>query len=330
MNNSQSSDIFVAKTDPQGNFLWVRKAGGGAEDDARSIAVGPAATVYVAGFFAGNASFGSASLTSQGGTLRDMFLAQYSTDGTLVWVRQGGGTGEDEANGVATDDQGNALVTGSFFGPAAFGTNNLSGNGTDIFVVKYDSTGVARWARKAGGNDSIYGDAGRGIASDASGNVYLTGYFSGTGNFGATNLTSSGFNEIFAAKYDPSGTLMWVRKAGGQNIDIGYSLAVSGTNRVFVGGFFYGSAMFDNAGLSSSGFDDAFLMQLASLPPPRLNIQSDGNAVTLSWPDSAAGFILESSENPSSPTNWVTVPSVTNAVTLPVSSPSKFFRLRRL
>ena len=183
------------------------------------------------------------------------------------------------------------------------------------------------WAKSAG---NVAYDYAMSVAADSHGNSYLTGYFSGTGNFGATNLTSSGFNEIFAAKYDPSGTLMWVRKTGGQNIDIGYSLAVSGTNRVFVGGFFYGSAMFDNAGLSSSGFDDAFLMQLASLPPPRLNIQSDGNAVTLSWPDSAAGFILESSENPSSPTNWVTVPSVTNAVTLPVSSPSKFFRLRRL
>jgi len=329
INNSKSSDIFVAKANPQGTFLWARNAGGGAEDDARSIAVDSDANVFVTGYFAETATFGSTSLTSQGGTSRDAFLAKYSSDGTFAWVRPAGGAGEDEGNGVTVDAVGNVLVTGSFFGPASFGTNNLTGDGTDIFVAKYDSAGNVRWARRAGGNDSIYGDAGLAIRTDAGGNAYVTGFISGLGNFGSTNLATSGFDDVFVAKYDPAGALLWARKAGGRNIDIGYALALSGTDRVCVGGFFYDKADFDETTLESSGFEDAFIMQLAALPAPSLNIQLSGSDILLSWPDWATGFILESTDDLSNPASWVTEPTVTNSVILPASGPVKYFRLQR-
>src|SRR5713101_3673598 len=97
------------------------------------------------------------------------------------------------------------------------------------------------WAAKAGGSDI---DIGYGIAADASGNVYVTGFFSGTATFGSTNLSSSGLEDIFVAKYDAAGTLQWARQAGGSAYDEGLGIAVDGTGNVFVIGFFQGNASF--------------------------------------------------------------------------------------
>jgi hypothetical protein len=71
-----------------------------------------------------------------------------------------------------------------------------------------------QWAVRAG---RTWGDAGYGIAVDAQGNQYITGFFTGTVSFGPYTLTSDGdyFSDIFAAKLDPVGNFLWARRAGG-------------------------------------------------------------------------------------------------------------------
>ncbi|MDX9776786.1 MAG: SBBP repeat-containing protein, partial [Petrimonas sp.] len=94
---------------------------------------------------------------------------------------------------------GNCYVTGNFNGTASFGATNLTCSGDyDIFVAILNTSGAWQWAVQAGGAGT---DQGNSIAVDSSGNCYVTGYFSGTASFGATNLTSSGGDDIFVAKY---------------------------------------------------------------------------------------------------------------------------------
>lgn len=74
------------------------------------------------------------------------------------------------------------------------------------------------------------------IATDASGNVFVTGYFAGSVSFGTTRLLSAGNNDLFVAKYVPStGTWAWAQRAGGTGDDYGYGIAVSGSTVYLTG-----------------------------------------------------------------------------------------------
>jgi len=109
-------DVFVAKYDSAGNFQWVRGAGGSYKDQGSGISVSQSGDVFVAGTFAGSATFGPTTLTNSGFLgIEDIFLAKYDTDGNLSWVRKAGGDGSDFANGVVVDRAGNCFVTGSIY-----------------------------------------------------------------------------------------------------------------------------------------------------------------------------------------------------------------------
>ena len=329
-NNSSSSDMFVAKCDRNGNFLWAAQAGGDGEDIGNAVALDASANVYVTGYFETNALFESTTLTAAGAEgLRDMFLASYTSTGAFRWVRQAGGVSEDAGAGVAADDQGNVYVTGSFTTPATFASTNLTGSGVDMFLAKYNSAGTFAWVRRAGGNNAIYGDGGESIAIDAARNVYVTGFFSGTANFGTTNLPTTGLDDIFVAKYTPAGILQWARKIGGANLDVGYAIAVDPATNICVTGFFYATAAFGGTNFTSAGFDDLFALKLGTVPRPSLAIAKSGTNIRLSWPIWATNFWLESADQISNIMNWVQIPVTTNSMTLPASGRQKFFRLRK-
>ena len=104
-----------------------------------------------------------------------------------LWARNAGGSSSDYCNSIAVDVNGNSYVTGSFQGSATFGSTTLtSSGGSDIFIAKLDSSGNWLWAKNAGGTGA---DIGNGIAVDADGNSYVTGYFEGSSTFCSTVLT---------------------------------------------------------------------------------------------------------------------------------------------
>jgi len=335
-NTSGSDNIFVAKCSSAGKFLWAQGAGGSQDDVGNGIALDGATNVYVTGYFSGTATFGTTNLMASGSAgLPDVFLAKYNPAGNLVWVRQAGGTNDDEGNAIAADVGGNVSLTGKFSGAATFGNTNLVGNGTDIFVARYDAAGNFQWARWAGGANVIYGDAGFGITTDISSNVFVTGYFSGTAAFGNTNLTSAGFDDVFCSKYDSTGNLLWVRAAGGTDLDIGYGVASGAQSNVFLVGFFASSTIaFDSVTLTNLGGRNIFITSLGPIIVPALGITTTNGYVVLSWPAAAYGFVLESA--PTIPaTNWTSISMGTNivgqsrVVTQPMSATQGFFRLRK-
>jgi hypothetical protein len=139
-----------------------------------------------------------------------------------------------------------------------WGDISISGFGlTDIFVTKYSPAGVPLWARVFGGTE---GDVGLSIDTDADGNSYLTGYYSGTAHFGTHVFTSAGSWDVFLVKLDPAGNIIWAHSEGGPNGDIGYGLAVMPDGWCFVTGWFGESITFhDDTTLTGFGGSDVLI-----------------------------------------------------------------------
>src|SRR5882672_6822469 len=116
--SSGLGDIFLAKYDPAGTFLWARQAGGSGDDYGLAVATDPSGNVYLAGAFQNTATFSTTSLTSS--RSNDVFIAKYGAAGNLVWARRAGGNGDEEANAIAVDRAGNVYITGAFDDNATF------------------------------------------------------------------------------------------------------------------------------------------------------------------------------------------------------------------
>ncbi|MCB0543503.1 MAG: tail fiber domain-containing protein [Saprospiraceae bacterium] len=252
--SSGEEDVFVAKYDAAGNVMWVVSAGGANEDFGLDIATEAGGNVNISGFFQGTATFGSQTLTGSG--QEDVFTAKFDAVGNVLWVASGGGSSQDYGNSLVADASGNVYVTGWFTNAATFGSQTLTSAGSrDVFVVKYDPAGNVLWAADGGGTSN---DLGQGITADAAGNVYVTGSFQGTATFGSQTATSTGVEDVFIAKYDAAGNVVWVAGAGGANTEIGNSIAMDAAGNAYVTGNFSGTTSLGSQNLSSMGSYDVF------------------------------------------------------------------------
>lgn len=278
-----NEDIFVAKYNSSGGLVWAFNIGGVGDDLALGITLDGSDNVYVTGHFTGmdidfdpdmSASFLLTS--SSNGSSKDIFVAKYTSGGIFDNAFNIGGTGEDIGYGIATDGSNNVYVTGSFngldvdFDPGAGMANLSSSGGRDIFVAKYNSSGAYQWAFELG---SASDDVGWDIETDASSNVYVTGYFQGTDvdfdpGVSVANLTSSGNEDIFVAKYDTDGAYQNAFKIGGTGDEFGSAISIDGSNNICITGRFTGAVDFDpgvgTASFSSNGGRDIFVAKYNS------------------------------------------------------------------
>lgn len=253
-----TSAVATATVAVEPDYLWSRCAGGASNDEAAAVATDASGNRYAAGYFSGTADFSGTALVSHGG--EDIFVAKYNIAGTLQWVAQAGGTGDDRAAGLALDSTGTrVLVTGYFNGSADFAVTNLTSAGSlDIFLAQLDRFGNWVWASQAGGSAR---DAGLGVAMDDSGSAYITGYCQGTARFDGYTFSVGASNEVFVARYNASGRVSWAVRAGGTGADTGRAIACDRKGHVYVAGSFYGSAAFGGIGLNSPGGLGIFLAQ---------------------------------------------------------------------
>ena len=215
------------------------------------------------------------------------------------WARTWGGSSSDRGYGVATDDSGNVYVTGNFWSTVDFdpdgGDPHTSNGDYDVFLSKFDSSGNFKWARTWGGTDW---DKGFGVATDGSGNVYVTGYFKGTVDFdpgGGDPHTSNGVDDVFLSKFDSSGNFEWARTWGGSSWDEGWGVAADGSGNVYVSGNFMGTVDFDPGGgdpHTSNGSYDVFLSKFDLLGNFKQARAWGGPAWDIGW-----GVALDGSGN---------------------------------
>lgn len=255
-----SQDIFVAKLDSSGNWIWAKQAGGSNYDHCYGIAVGSNGNIFITGYIVDSANFGNITLTCCGET--DIFVAKLSSNGDWIWAKHGGGLDGDRGYDIAVDSLGNSYVTGCFFGSASFGNITLTGNGSrEVFIAKLDNNGNWLWVNHP---VDTFDGCGKGIAVDDFGNSYVTGCFSGNGSFGSSTLFNAGIHDIFIAKLDSSGNWLWADRAGGAGYDEGNDIACDNYGDSFTTGFYSDNAIFGGTTLINEGYDAVFIAKHAS------------------------------------------------------------------
>jgi len=271
-------DFFLAKFSSEGKLLWLDHAGGLRIDDKQTginsgLALGLDAqdNVMLIGAYIGSPLLGGIKLP-EGGPNEDLFLAKYSPAGKLQWVNTITGNYMVIGTDVATSQEGNIFVTGSIGhhnlgGWAKFGRDTTlhSIGGRDIFLAKYNPQGQLLWVRQSGsGQDTLGFESATGIAVDNQGNSLIAGNFVGQAFFGTTTIQSRGGRDIFLAKYNPEGELLWVNRAGsaqgdGKRIDIAQAVASGPDESILMTGSFTGTADFGSQTLHTSGNYNFFL-----------------------------------------------------------------------
>jgi len=262
---------------------WVQRYNGLGDGSnfARSMAADAAGNVYVTGTI--------------GGGLTDNAYAtvKYNSSGQEQWVQiyNGTGIGDDEAESIAVDADGNVYVTG-------YSVDNQNQNYYDYATIKYNSSGQVQWVQRYDGPSLE--DRAKSIAVDAAGNVYVTGFSEGTGtyddyatikynssglqlwvaryngpldvNLNAPSIVIDAFGNVYVSggsnvwgtdydyatiKYNSSGQELWVSRYNGQGngLDIAFSLVVDATGNVYVTGLSVGNGTyFDYATIKYNSF----------------------------------------------------------------------------
>ncbi len=232
--NNGQADYFLTKYDSAGNAIWARNGGGAANEYGNDICSDPAGNIYVAGNYSSTSlNAGGQSITNSGGD--DFFLVKYDTDGNGKWVKGAGGSSQEKAYGICSDSEANLFVCGVFDSPSLDIDNiTLNGTGTlDLFIAKYDSSGQVLWAKSAGSGGLDYANA---VCSDDQGNVYMTGWFQDTIEFGNTTLIAQAYCDLFIVKYNPGGDVVWAVRAGGGSITQGKSISIDRSGNIFICG----------------------------------------------------------------------------------------------
>jgi outer membrane protein assembly factor BamB len=239
LTNAGYDDMYLVKYDTSGNVVWVKSAGGTSKDRGYWVAADAAGNCFVVGIFSSpTITFGSTTLIN--GSETSMFLAKYDANGNVIWAKSTNGIfyDPDDCGAVGLDSLGNIYVTGSYSNSTiTFGTTTLINAGnTDIYVVKYDTSGNVVWAKSAGGTNK---DISMSIALDSDGNSYVTGNFtSPTLSFGPTTLINTGERDFYIVKYSANGDVLWARSASGNAWDNGRSIAVGPSKEILVTGEF--------------------------------------------------------------------------------------------
>jgi len=268
---------------------WVQALGstGRGTNVANAIKAAPDHSLYVGGQFSGTATFGNTTLTATGPF--DIFVAKYTPTGSLLWIAPtaqtgAGGGGNQAANGIDLDADGNVYATGSFYGNATFYSANpadkqikvASGVVPAIFLAKYTSAGVLLWVQTVTsdqyGPDPNVPMIGKGVAVNAAaGTVYVGSFSQADLTFSSADGSTHTFPGTFAwhmalAKYDLDGNFKWAATNYGGGNTGSYGVTVDAQDNSYAIGWFEGQATFTSANgqdLTIDGFGgtDIFLVE---------------------------------------------------------------------
>jgi uncharacterized delta-60 repeat protein len=269
---ADSADLFLIKTNANGNIIWAKTYGGTGNDWALSVQQTSDGGYIVAGQ---TWSFGA------GG---DIILIKTDANGNIIWAKTYGGTGDDRAYSIRQTSDGGYIVAGSTY---SFGAGYR-----DFFLIKTDANGNIIWAKTYGGTDdeeaySVQQTSDGGyivagwtysfvagnwdiflIRTDANGNIIWAKTYGGTGNdwalsvqqtsdggyivAGHTNSFGAGYYDIFLVKTDANGNIIWAKTYGGTYSDYAYSVQQTSDGGYIVAGW---------TGSFGAGYVDIFLVK---------------------------------------------------------------------
>ena len=243
------TDVVVLKFDPAGTIIWGKSFGSMSNEVAYAIAVDKAGNVHLTGVVNGPTSFGGDALAA------GVFVAKLSPEGAHLWSKAcGGSTAQfSQGRGIAVDGTGNVLVTGNFGGSVSCGPgqSGTSSGGNDVFVIRMSgANGGPIWTKAFGDADNQYG---YGVAADSNGDALVTGFYSGSIDFGGGSLVAQpGSTSIFVAKLGAAkGAHLWSK--GESNSTRGQTIAVDPANNPIFAGTYSGATTFAGKSLAVAG-----------------------------------------------------------------------------
>lgn len=275
-------DFFLAGTNIDGTFSWVKTFGSSLGNDyLTAVVVDSSDNIIFTGSLHDGAVAGNRHIKTKGKADKgegDFFIAKMNPKGEILWLDHSGGiaipnkqTGANLGTAVTLDQNNNIIAAGMYIGSPQLGHVKLpvGGPNEDLYLAKYNAKGQLLWATAATCDYNIYATS---IATDLSGNIYMTGSFghhnlSGKAYFGNITLQSYGGRDIFVAKYSPAGELLWARHAGSPDLnsqDSGRGIVVDKKGNCVVTGWIEGAPTFENTMGQHWGKRDAFLAKYDS------------------------------------------------------------------
>ncbi|MCK6588800.1 MAG: hypothetical protein L6Q76_14590 [Polyangiaceae bacterium] len=253
-----AKDVFLVKLDASGNHVWSKSFGDDQDQVARGVAADQDGNVFIAGTLWGSADFGNRSVTSAGWD--DIFVVKLDKNGDAIWTKTFGDQETQEAWDIATDREGNVIMTGFALGNFDFGDGPTAGAGMpDAVLVKLDGNGITRWSRRFGDGGMQFGQS---VAVDSKGNIVMTGQVHGSIDFGDGPVKSAGKHDIYIAKFSPDGDTLWHRELGDAAEQTSVVVTIDGADAVLVTGSFEGRMEVGSSVLTSAGGNDAFVIKL--------------------------------------------------------------------
>ena len=253
---------------------WLKGIHGSIDDVGTDITTDPSGNVLACGYFASDTIFaGNQSLPGKS-MLTDAYVIKYDANGSPIWMDNPGGPLKQAANSLGADFLGNIYVTGYFAGGFNFGPSTLQALGNeDAMLLKYDSAGNNIWGVSLG---SYFNAEGKKLAIDSEGNIYVGGQYTGTSiSIGDTTLNNNGGIDVFLAKFDPDGSLLWAHSFGGNDHDFIWGMCVDKQDNVYITGGFHSQEI---------TFGDYTFPNLSSVRASYVTkIDLDGN---IQWADS--------------------------------------------
>ena len=254
---SGMTDIFVARLDAGGRFLWARRPDSDApREGALGLTIDPTGSSFVTGHIISwstpVATFGD--LTPQTGL--GLFVTKMDAAGRFLWATLPPSSPTCGGHDIALDSEGNTY--------AALNVGAANGGSCVLgLAAKVDPGGKPLWLRTTGGSDPCRaGSMTHKLVVDSAGHATLCGAFSGSQQLGAKLFTAQGDQDMFLAGLDPQGKVVWARQAGGPGTDMATSLARDREGNLYVAGSFEQTADFGGVRLTSQGESDLFIWKI--------------------------------------------------------------------
>jgi hypothetical protein len=273
---ANGNSFFAIKMTPAGVLEFGLNAGSETNlgDNGEQIAVDAAGNVYLAGTFSevmdfdpGPGKYLLSANTELSTFTTDAYVAKYSPAGDLIWARSWGSNQQDPVTGLTVDPSGNVYVAGTYFKTVDFDPGpgvelRTSEFNTNQYLLKLNAAGEYVSVIELGAGNTVAHCGG--LTSDAQGNVYLAGNLNLTVDFdsGPGVVTRSGSNDLFLAKYTPSGALSFVTALGGEAYEFVSGLELDAAGNIYMSGHFTGTTDLDpGPGVDAYGNYGGFLLK---------------------------------------------------------------------
>jgi hypothetical protein len=262
LTSAGSADIFAAGYGPSGRIRWARRFGGPGPDQAFDSDADSNGNALITGSFNRSVDFGGTILNSRGGLLPrygDAFVLKLDSHGRTRWVRQIGGPRSDGGDEIATGPGDQAFVIGDANGDVEFTPTTIlrASGGRDSWAARYRRNGSLVFARLLGGPGE---QQAHGISADPESRTLVTGEFQGESQFGTKSLVSDGPREdIYLAKLGRRGSVIWAKRFGDADFEIGRGVDADAQGNVYFTGEFAGTVQLGRFTLTSAGGNDSFV-----------------------------------------------------------------------